>query len=609
MDYLKRYQEWLESDEIDEETKEELRKIKNDETEIKDSFYKDLEFGTAGLRGIVGVGTNRMNKYTVGKATQGLANYIVKNNGQDKGVAIAYDSRNMSQEFSKLAALILNANGIKTYRFESLRPTPELSYTVRELGCISGIVITASHNPPKYNGYKVYWEDGAQISAPVDAGITEEVNAIKNYSDIKEITEEEATEKGLYNTIGEEIDNKYIEYLKSIALNKEIDKEYGKDIKIVYTPLHGTGKKLALRILNELGFTNVHIVKEQAEPDGRFPTVSYPNPEDPAAFELALKLAKEIQADIVVANDPDADRIGLHVRDSKTGDYILFNGNMIGLTVADYLINQKREKGLLDKNVALIKTIVSSNMADRICEENGVKLFEVLTGFKNVAAKIREFEKENSYKCIMGYEESYGCLVGDRVRDKDGIAALMLLSEAAALYKKQGLTLWDNMQNMYKKYGYYKESQIAIVLEGAEGAQKIKDMMEDIRNNPPKEIGKYKVLKLRDYSNGKIKDCITGETYNEDLPKSNVIYFELENDFWGCIRPSGTEPKCKFYFSIKGRTKNKIVHGCKRRKPRRSRYISRRLKKWNERNTKVITNKKDGTYLFHPFILLLLIAP
>ena len=552
MDYLKRYQEWLESDEIDEETKEELRKIKNDETEIKDSFYKDLEFGTAGLRGVVGVGTNRMNKYTVGKATQGLANYIVKNNGQNKGVAIAYDSRNMSQEFSKLAALILNANGIKTYRFESLRPTPELSYTVRELDCISGIVITASHNPPKYNGYKVYWEDGAQISFPVDVEVTEEVNAIKNYSDIKEISEETAIEKGLYNTIGEEIDNKYIEYLKSIALNKEIDKEYGKDIKIVYTPLHGTGKKLALRILDELGFTNVHIVKEQAEPDGKFPTVSYPNPEDPAAFELALKLAKEIQADIVVANDPDADRIGLHVRDNKTGEYVLFNGNMIGLTVADYLINQKREKGLLYKNVALIKTIVSSNMADRICEENGVKLFEVLTGFKNVAAKIREFEKENTYKCIMGYEESYGCLVGDRVRDKDGIVALMLLSEAAALYKKQGLTLWDNMQNMYKKYGYYKEGQVSIVLEGAEGAQKIKDMMEEIRNNPPKTIGKYKVLKLKDYSNGKIKDYVTEETSNEDLPKSNVLYFELENDFWGCVRPSGTEPKIKLYMGVKG---------------------------------------------------------
>ncbi len=553
MEYLKKYEEWLNSNEIDEETKEELRKMRDNETEIKDSFYKDLEFGTAGLRGIVGAGTNRMNKYTVGKATQGLANYILKNNGQNKGVAIAYDSRNMSQEFSKLAALILNANGIKTYRFESLRPTPELSFTVRELGCISGIVITASHNPPKYNGYKVYWEDGAQISFPVDKEITEEVNAIEKYSEIKEITEEEAVQKGLYNTIGEEIDKKYIEYLKSIALNKEIDKEYGKDIKIVYTPLHGTGKKLALRILNELGFTNVYVVKEQAEPDGRFPTVSYPNPEDPAAFELALNLAKEVDADIVVANDPDADRIGLHVKDSKTGEYILFNGNMIGLTVADYLINQEREKGFLNKNVALIKTIVSSNMTDRICEENGVKLFEVLTGFKNVAAKIREFERDNSYKCIMGYEESYGCLVGDKVRDKDGIAALMLLSESAALYKKQGLTLWDNMQNMYKKYGYYKEGQISIVLEGAEGAQKIKNMMEEIRNNPPKEIGKYKVLKLRDYSNGRVKNCITGEICQEDLPKSNVLYFELENDFWGCVRPSGTEPKIKLYMGVKGK--------------------------------------------------------
>lgn len=562
MEYFKKYEEWLNSDEIDEETKEELSKIKDNETEIKDSFYKDLEFGTAGLRGIVGVGTNRMNKYTVGKATQGLANYIVKNNGQNKGVAIAYDSRNMSQEFSKLAALILNANGIKTYRFESLRPTPELSFTVRELGCISGIVITASHNPPKYNGYKVYWEDGAQISFPVDKEITEEVNAIEKYSEIKEITEEEAAQRGLYNTIGEEIDKKYIEYLKSIALNKEIDKEYGKDIKIVYTPLHGTGKKLALRILNELGFTNAYVVKEQEEPDGRFPTVSYPNPEDPAAFELALNLAKEVDADIVVANDPDADRIGLHVKDSKTGEYILFNGNMIGLTVADYLINQKREKGFLNKNVALIKTIVSSNMTDRICKENEVKLFEVLTGFKNVAAKIREFEKDNSYKCIMGYEESYGCLVGDKVRDKDGIAALMLLSEAAALYKKQGLTLWDNMQNMYKKYGYYKEGQISIVLEGAEGAQKIKNMMEEIRNNPPKEIGKYKVLKLRDYSNGRVKNCVTGEIYQKDLPKSNVLYFELENDFWSCVRPSGTEPKIKLYMGVKGENleeANKLV--------------------------------------------------
>ena len=552
MDYIKKYQEWLQSEEIDEETKEALRKIEGNEEEIKDSFYKELEFGTAGLRGIVGPGTNRMNKYTVGKASQGLANYIVKNNGQERGVAIAYDSRNMSKEFSKLACLILNANGIKTYRFESLRPTPELSFTVRELNCISGIVITASHNPPKYNGYKVYWEDGAQISNPVDEEITKEVNAVDSYSKIKQISEEEAKAKGLYNEIGEELDNKYIEYLKSMSLNPEIIKKQAENLKIVYTPLHGTGKKLATRILDELGFANVYIVKEQAEGDGNFPTVSYPNPEDPAAFNLALKLAKEVDADIVIANDPDADRIGLHVKDAKTGEYILFNGNMIGLTVADYLINQKREKGLLDDNTALIKTIVSSNMTDKICEKNEVALFEVLTGFKNVAAKIREFEKENSYKCIMGYEESYGCLVGDKVRDKDGIAAMMLLAEAAAYYKDKGLTLWDNMLNMYETYGYYRESQIAVTLEGADGAQKIKDMMERIRTNPPKQVGRYKVLKFRDYLYGTIKDCEEEKTYKEDLPKSNVLYFELENDFWCCVRPSGTEPKIKFYMGVKG---------------------------------------------------------
>lgn len=552
MDYIKKYEEWLESEEIDEETKEELRKIKDNDEEIKDSFYKDLEFGTAGLRGIVGAGTNRMNKYTVGKATQGLANYIIKNNGQNRGVAIAYDSRNMSEEFSKLACLILNANGIKTYRFESLRPTPELSFTVRNLNCISGIVITASHNPPKYNGYKVYWEDGAQISNPVDEEITNEVNSINSYSEIKQISEKEATEAGLYNTIGKEIDDKYIEYLKTISLNPEVIKKQAENIKIVYTPLHGTGKRLATRILDELGFSHVHVVKEQAEPNGSFPTVSYPNPEDPAAFELALKLAKEVDADIVIANDPDADRIGLHVKDSKTGEYVLFNGNMIGLTVADYLINQKREKGLLEENTALIKTIVSSNMTDRICEENGVALFEVLTGFKNIAAKIKEFEERNTYKCIMGYEESYGCLVGDKVRDKDGIAALMLLAEAAAYYKEKGLTLWDNMLKMYETYGYYKENQVSITLEGADGAQKIKDMMERVRNNPPKQIGEYKVLKFRDYLNGTIIDCETEKTYKEELPKSNVLYFELENDFWCCARPSGTEPKIKFYMGVKG---------------------------------------------------------
>ena len=551
MDYLDRYNEWLQNPDIDEETKEELLKIKDDEEEIKDRFYKSLEFGTAGLRGVVGAGLNRMNKYTVGKATQGLANYIVKNNSQDRGVAIAYDCRNMSEEFSRLAALILNANGIKTYRFESLRPTPELSFTVRNLNCISGIVITASHNPPKYNGYKVYWEDGAQISNPVDEEITNEVNSIGRFSEIKEISEEEARQKGLYNEIGKELDDKYIEYLKSLIINPDVIEKQANNIKIVYTPLCGTGIMLATRILDELGFKNVYVVPEQAKPNGNFPTLTYPNPEDPASFDLALKLAKEVDADIVIANDPDADRLGMHVKDTKTGEYILFNGNMIGLTVADYLINQKREKGLLSNNSALIKTIVSSNMTDRICKENNVELFEVLTGFKNIASKIREFEKNNSYECIMGFEESYGCLVGDEVRDKDGIAALMILSEAAAYYKDKGLTLWDNMKEMYEKYGYYKEGQIAITKEGADGAKIINDMMEKIRNNPPKNIGKYKVLKFKDYLKGTIND-FEDNKYEENLPKSNVLYFELENDFWCCARPSGTEPKIKFYMGVVG---------------------------------------------------------
>ena len=571
MNYLKKYNEWLESHEIDEETKEELRKIKNNEKEIKDRFYKDLEFGTAGLRGVVGAGTNRMNKYTVGKATQGLANYIVKNNGQDRGVAIAYDSRHMSKEFSKLVCLILNANGIKTYRFESVRPTPELSYTVRKLNCISGIVITASHNPPAYNGYKVYWEDGAQISNPVDEEITKSVNSILNYSEIKQIKEEDAVKSGLYNIIGEEIDNGYINYLKSISLNPEAIKKQGDKLKIVYTPLHGTGGKLAKRILQELGFSKVYVVKEQADPNGDFPTVSYPNPEDPSTFDLALKLAKEVDADIVIANDPDADRIGLHVKDAKTGEYVLFNGNMIGLTVAEYLITQKREKGLLNENSALIKTIVSSNMTDRICEKNNVALFEVLTGFKNIAARIKEFDKYNTYKCIMGFEESYGCLVGDEVRDKDGIAALMILSEAAAVYKNKGLTLWDNMKEMYKKYGYYKESLIAIVLEGADGAQKIKNMMEDLRANPPAFISDSKVLKIRDYLTGTIKNIEENKTEEKELPKSNVLYFELENDYWVAARPSGTEPKIKFYTGVRGNNLedaenklNKLTEGVKK---------------------------------------------
>ena len=549
--YQEKYEEWCNNPIFDEETKAELEKMKDNEAEKEDSFYKDLEFGTAGLRGVVGIGTNRMNKYTVGKASQGLAKYIVKMGGQERGVAIAYDSRHMSTEFSELAALILNANGIKTYIFESLRPTPELSFAVRKLGCISGIVVTASHNPPKYNGYKVYWEDGAQISEPIDGEIIAEVNST-DFADIKTISKEEAIEKSLYNVIGPDFDDLYINELKKNTLNPEAIKEAADSLKIVYTPLHGTGGRLAKKLFNELGYKNVHIVKEQEEPNGDFPTVSYPNPEDPKAFEYALKLAKEVDADIVLANDPDADRIGLQVKDPKTGEYIVFNGNMIGLTIAEYLISQKREKGIMPENPALIKTIVSSNMTDRICEYYGVELFLALTGFKNIAARIRQFEKTNSNNCIMGFEESYGCLIGTHARDKDGIIAVMMLCEIAAYYKLQGLTLWDAIEQMYERYGYYREGQIPVTLEGADGAAKIQEMMKTMRNNPPETIGKYKVLKIMDCSVGTEKDILTGEEVKIDLPKSNVLRYSLENDCWCAIRPSGTEPKIKFYMGVRG---------------------------------------------------------
>ena len=550
--YQEKYEEWCNNPIFDEETKQELLAMKNDETEKKDSFYKDLEFGTAGLRGIVGVGTNRMNKYTVGKATQGLAQYIVKKGKQDRGVAIAYDSRHMSTEFSKQAALILNANGVKTYIFESLRPTPELSFAVRKLGCISGIVVTASHNPPKYNGYKVYWEDGSQITEPIDNEIIAEVNSINDFSKIKTITKEEAIEKGLYNIISLELDDMYLDELQKNTLNPEDIKKVADDLKIVYTPLHGTGGKLVKKLLERQGYKNVYIVKEQEEPNGDFPTVSYPNPEDPKAFEYAIKLAKEVGADIVLANDPDADRIGLQVKDSKTGEYVVFNGNMIGLTIAEYLISQKKEKGMLPKNPALIKTIVSSNMTDRICEYYGVELFLALTGFKNIAARIRQFEASNSNTYIMGYEESYGCLIGTHARDKDGLIAVMMLCEIAAYYKNRGLTLWDVIQKMYEKYGYYKEDQISVVLEGADGAVKIQEMMKNMRNNPPEKLGKYKVLKIMDCSSGIEKDIMTGEETKIDLPKSNVLRYTLENDCWCAVRPSGTEPKIKFYMGVRG---------------------------------------------------------
>ena len=551
MNYLEEYKKWCENPLFDEETKKELLSIKDNEEEIEDRFYKELEFGTAGLRGVIGMGTNRMNKYTVGKATQGLANFIIKKGVQEKGVVISYDSRKMSPEFSKLTALILNANGIKTYIMDHLRPVPELSFAVRELKATAGVMITASHNPPKYNGYKVYWEDGAQIVPPNDKDIITEVRAIKDYAEIKTISEEEAKEKGLYKVIGKEIDNRYIEELKKCVLNPEIIKEQGKNLKIVYTPLHGAGNEMVQRILKELGFENVYVVPEQEKPDGNFPTVSYPNPEDPKAFKLALELAKEKDADVVLATDPDSDRLGIYAKDAKTGEYKNYTGNMSALLIAEYEISQKKEKGLLPENGMIIKTIVSTNLTDAVAKEYNLELVEVLTGFKYIGEVIRKAEEKNDKEYVFGFEESYGCLIGTYARDKDGVGAVMALCEAAAYYKSKGLTLWDQMINIYEKYGYYKEGQVSIVLEGADGAEKIKKMMTAMRNKNIDKIGEYKVLEFRDYDKNIIKNMKTGETKETGLPKSNVLYYDLENNSWCCVRPSGTEPKIKLYMGIK----------------------------------------------------------
>lgn len=552
MDYKEIYSFWCSNDYFDEATKAELKAIADDENEIKDRFYRDLEFGTGGLRGVIGAGTNRMNLYTIRKATQGLANYIIKKGGQDKGVAIAYDSRRMSIEFSLEAALCLCANGIKAYRFESLRPTPELSYALRELGCISGINVTASHNPAEYNGYKVYWEDGAQITPPVDSEIIDEVNAVSDWNMVKTMSREEAEAKGLFFEIGKEIDDKYIAELKKLVVQPEIVKEVGKKLKVVYTPLHGTGNLPVRRILKEIGFENVYIVKEQELPDGNFPTVNYPNPESPLAFELALKLAKEVDADIILATDPDADRLGVYAKDSETGEYMSFTGNMSGMIICEYLLSQKKERGLLKDDSFIVKTIVSTNMADKVAEYYNVEIKECLTGFKYIGELIKLAEESGKGTYEFGFEESYGCLVGTHARDKDAVVAVMALCEAAAYYYTKGLTLWDQMMEIYRKYGFFREGLETITLKGFEGAEKIKSMMESIRNNPPKELGGLKVVSFRDYQKDTITDLASGEVKPTGLRKSNVLYFDLEDDAWVCVRPSGTEPKIKFYIGVKG---------------------------------------------------------
>ncbi len=546
-EYLKKYEEWLNDPVIDNETKNELKAIKDNKKEIEDRFYKELEFGTAGLRGIIGAGLNRMNKYTVGRATQGLANFIIKEGGQDKGVVIAYDSRKMSKEFSIITALCLNANGIKTYVFDSLRPVPELSFTIRELKSIAGIMITASHNPPEYNGYKLYWDDGAQIVPPKDKLIIEEVNNT-NFSEIKTMDINTAKEKGLYIEIGKEIDDKFINTLKSLVLNPEAIKQVADDLKIVYTPLHGAGNIPVQRVLKELGFNKVYVVPEQEMPDGNFPTVSYPNPEDKASFKLALELAKKVDADVVLATDPDSDRLGVFSKDNN-GEYVSYTGNMSALLIAEYELSQRKEKGILPTNGAFITTVVSSDMAKAIAREYGLKVYETLTGFKWIGEKIRQFEEEGSYNFQFGFEESYGCLISPHARDKDGVSAVMALCEAAAYYKTKGFTLWDQMINIYKKYGFYKEGQISIVLKGVDGAEKIKSTMNRIRKNPPKQLAGLEVLEVRDYKEHKIL-LNNGTVIQTDLPTSDVLYYNLSDNEWCCVRPSGTEPKIKFYMGV-----------------------------------------------------------
>lgn len=553
MEYKQIYEEWMNNPYFDEDTKKELAAIGDNEDEKKERFYADLEFGTAGLRGIIGAGINRMNIYVVRRATQGLANYIKKQGGGNKGVAIAYDSRRMSPEFSEEAALCLAANGIKAYRFESLRPTPELSFAVRHLGCIAGINVTASHNPPEYNGYKVYWEDGAQITPPHDNGIMAEVKAITDLSVCKTMDKEEAVKAGLYETIGEKVDDAYITELKKLVLHQDCIDKYGKDIKIVYTPLHGTGNIPARRVLKEIGFENVYVVPEQELPDGEFPTVSYPNPEAAEAFELALKLAKEKDADLVLATDPDADRLGVYVKDTKSGEYITLTGNMSGCLLADYEISQmKAINGSLPEDGALIKTIVTSNLADEIAKAYDIRLIEVLTGFKYIGQQILNFETAGKGTYLFGFEESYGCLIGTHARDKDAIVATMALCEAAAYFKSQGKTLWDAMVDMYDKYGYCIDAIQSISLKGIEGLEKIQEIMNTLRENTPAKIGKYDVLSARDYKKDTIKNLATGEVTATGLPSSNVLYYDLSDDAWLCVRPSGTEPKVKFYYGVKG---------------------------------------------------------
>ncbi len=546
MSYQEKYEEWLENDYFDEETKQELKSI-DEEAEIEDRFYTDLDFGTGGMRGIIGAGTNRVNKYTIRQATQGFANYIAKNGDKEKGIVISHDSRRKSREFAVEAARVLAANGIKAYLFDDLRPVPVLSFAVRELEAMGGIMVTASHNPPEYNGYKVYWEDGAQVVYPHDEGIISEVNAIEDFSEVKTISREQAEEEELFEILPPEIDDKYIKTLKDSSLNPAAIKEAATDLTIVYTPLHGAGNVPVQRILDELGFENVYVVEEQEQPDPDFSTVDYPNPEEPAVFELAIDLAEEKDADLIMANDPDGDRVGIAVKNTD-GEWTFLNGNQVGVLLSEYILSSL--DNVPDKG-AIIKTIVTSEMINPIADKYGVEVLNTLTGFKYIGEKIKEFKAgkyDNEY--IFGFEESYGYLHGTHARDKDAVEATMLIAEMAAYYENQGSSLYEQMRALYEEYGYYKADLESIRMPGKEGAEKIKAMLKDFREDSPQEINGQEVVVKKDYLVGKSYDLTTGEEEELDLPESNVLQFELADKTLVTVRPSGTEPKIKFYFSV-----------------------------------------------------------
>ncbi len=552
MDYRATYENWCTDSYFDEATKAELAAIAGDEKEIEDRFYRTLEFGTAGLRGVIGAGTNRMNVYTVRQATQGLANYIIAQGGQDRGVVIAHDSRNMHDEFTDATALCLAANGIKTYVFKELRPVPMLSFAVRHLETLAGVVITASHNPREYNGYKVYWEDGAQVTPPHDGNIMAEVKKVTSFDMVKTMDKEEAIAKGLYIVLDDSVDEEYFRAVRALSIHPEIIKEMAKEIKIVYTPLHGSGLLPVTRVLSDLGFENVFVEPQQAVADGNFPTCPSPNPESEAAFELALKLAKEKDADIVLATDPDADRLGVYCKDTKTGEYVSFTGNMSGMLIAEYIMAERSKMGTLPENPVLVESVVTTDMLKAIGKAYDTEVIETLTGFKYIGEQIRNFEATGEKNYVFGLEESYGCLPGTYARDKDAPAAVVMLCEVAAYYKKQNMTLWDAMIAMYEKYGYYKEGITTLTLKGIDGAAQIEAIMNNARNNAPAVIGDYEVLYAIDYKADTKKNMKTGELTPSGLPSSNVLYYELNDNAWCCVRPSGTEPKIKFYFGIKG---------------------------------------------------------